>query len=77
MPGRAACASPSATQSTLGEFLRNTLPIIIRYELTFRLGRMRPAHARSRGSETLSPIRSLAGCTIDTLESSFQKRQPG
>jgi hypothetical protein len=23
----------------------------------------------------LSPIRSLAGCTIDTPESSFQKRQ--
>ena len=43
-------------------------------ELTFRLGRTRPAHARSRGSDTLSRIRSLAGSTIDTLESSFQKR---
>src|ERR1700716_2530059 len=34
----------------------------------------RPARARASGSETLSRIRFLAGSTIDTLESSFQKR---
>jgi hypothetical protein len=44
-------------------------------ELTFRLGRTRPAHARSSGSEELSRIRFLAGFTIDTHESSFRKRQ--
>src|SRR6266496_4355045 len=48
----------------------------LRGELTFRSGRTRPAHARSSGSETLSRIRFLAGSTIDTLESSFQKRHP-
>src|SRR5260221_11629200 len=64
-------------QSTFDKFLRNTLPIIMKCELTFRSGRTRPAHARSSGSETLSRIRFLAGSTIDTLESSFQKRQPG
>jgi transposase InsO family protein len=40
-----------------------------------RLGRTRPAYAQSSGSETLSRIRSLAGYTIDTLESRFRKRQ--
>ena len=37
---------------------------------------MRASRARSRGTETLSPIRSLAGFTIDTPESSLRKRQP-
>jgi hypothetical protein len=41
----------------------------------FRLGRMRPAHARSSGSERLLRIRSLAGYIIGTLESRFRKRQ--
>jgi hypothetical protein len=41
----------------------------------FRLGRMRPAHARSSGSETLLRIRFLAGYIIGTLESRFRKRQ--
>src|SRR5258707_6396807 len=50
-------------------------PIIMRCELTSRLGRTRPAHARSRGSETLLRIPSLAGYTIDTHESRFRKRQ--
>jgi hypothetical protein len=36
---------------------------------------MRLAHARSSGSETLLHIQFLAGCTIDTLESSIRKRQ--
>src|SRR5713226_10534479 len=40
------------------------------------LGKTRPAHVRSRGSETLLRIRSLAGYTIDTHESRFRKRQP-
>ena len=38
------------------------------------LGRMRPTHARSRGSETSLRIRSLAGYIIGTLESRFRKR---
>jgi hypothetical protein len=62
------CRRPRVGQSTSGEFLRNTLPIIIRCEFTFRLGRTRPARARSSGSEILSGIRSLAGYTIDTHE---------
>src|SRR6266851_8579246 len=33
-----------------------------------------PTRAKSSGSETLLRIRSLAGCTIDTHESSFRKR---
>jgi hypothetical protein len=38
-------------------------------------GRTRPAHVRSRGSETLLRIRSLAGYTIDIMhESRFRKR---
>ena len=45
-------------------------------ELTFRLGRTRPAHARSSGSEMLLRIRFLAGSTIDTHEFSLQKRHP-
>ncbi len=51
-------------------------PIIMRCELTSRLGRTRPAHVRSRGSETLLRIPSWAGYTIDTHESRFRKRQP-
>ena len=35
----------------------------------FRSGRTRPAQVRSRGSETLLRIRSLAGYTIDMHES--------
>jgi hypothetical protein len=64
-----------STQSTFGEFLRHMRPIIMRCELTSRLGRTRPAHVRSRGSETLLRIRSSAGYTIDTHESRFRKRQ--
>src|SRR5262249_3050919 len=45
-------------QNTFDECLRNTPPITMRYGLTFHSGRMRPARARSSGSETLSPIRS-------------------
>ena len=41
----------------------------------FRSGRTRPADGQSNNSETLSPIQSLADYTIDTLESSFRKRQ--
>src|SRR6266436_7490543 len=48
--------------------------LLMRCELTSRLGRTRPAHVRSRGSETLLRIRSLAGYTIDTHESRFRKR---
>src|SRR5438132_7004984 len=53
-----AARTGSATQNTFGEFLRNTPPITIRYGLTFPSGRMRPARARSSGSETLSLIRT-------------------
>src|SRR5712691_10111833 len=42
---------------------------------TFRSGRTHPADGQSNNSETLSRIQSLADYTIDTLESSFQKRQ--
>src|SRR6266436_3677853 len=42
---------------------------------TFRSGRTRPADGQSNNSEILSRIQSLADYTIDTLESSFQKRQ--
>jgi Integrase core domain len=38
-------------------------------------GRTRPADGQSNNLETLSRIQSLADYTIDTLESSFQKRQ--
>jgi hypothetical protein len=34
---------------------------------------MRPARARSSGSETLSPIQSSAGYTIDMHESDFSE----
>ena len=47
----------------------------MRFEPTFRSGRMRPADGQSNNSETLSRIQSLADYTIDTLESSFRKRQ--
>jgi hypothetical protein len=47
----------------------------MRCELTPRLGRTRPADGQSNNSETLSRIQFLADYTIDTLESSFQKRQ--
>src|SRR5437667_10398900 len=42
---------------------------------TFRSGKTRPADGQSNNSETLSRIQSLADYTIDTLESSFRKRQ--
>src|SRR6266403_2079792 len=42
---------------------------------TFRSGRTPPADGQSNNSETLSRIQSLADYTIDTLESSFRKRQ--
>src|ERR1017187_6740028 len=45
------------------------------YELMFRSGRTRPAHARSSGSEMLLHTRSLVGSIIDTRESSFWKGQ--
>src|SRR6202048_3736319 len=44
-------------------------------ELTFRSGRTRPTRAKSSGLERLLRIRSLAGCTTDTHESRFRKRQ--
>src|SRR5262249_15240447 len=60
---------------TFDEYLRNTAPIIMKCGFTLRLGRTRPVHARSSGSERLLRIRSLAAYTIDTLESSFRKGQ--
>src|SRR6266567_3069227 len=60
-------------QNTFGEFLRNTPPITMKYGLTFPSGRMRLARAQSSGSETLSPIRSSAGYTIDMHESDFSE----
>src|SRR6266516_978840 len=62
-----------STQNTFGEFLRNTPPITMRYGPTFHSGRMHPARARSNGSETLSPIRSSVGYTIDMHESDFSE----
>src|SRR6202047_3531564 len=53
-----------------------TPSIIIQDAFTFRWERTRPADARLSGSETLLRMLSLAGCTIDTPESSFQKRHP-
>src|SRR5260370_23042903 len=64
-------------QNTFDEFLRNTPPITMRYGLTFHSGRMRPARARSSGSETLSPIRSSAGYIIDMRESDFSEATTG
>ena len=69
MPAQSRPPESCSTLSTFGEFLTT------KYELTFRSGRMCPAHARSSGSEALLHIRFLAGYTIDTHESSFQKRQ--
>jgi hypothetical protein len=60
--------------STFDESFQNTLPITMRRGRTFRSGRTRPADGQSNNSETLSRIQSLADYTIDTLESSFQKR---
>ena len=45
----------------------------MKYEFTFRSGRMRPAHAQSSGSEALLRIRSSADCTIDTHEFKFSE----
>src|ERR1700732_5139959 len=64
-----------STRSTFAESLRNMPSIITRCERMFRLGRTRPAHARSSGSETLLRIPYLAGYIIDTLESRFRKRE--
>src|SRR5438128_9476348 len=60
-------------QNTFGEFLRNTPPITMKYGLTFPSGRMRLACAQLSGSETLSPIRSSVGYTIDMHESDFSE----
>src|SRR5207253_10944848 len=64
-----------STKSICGEFWRNSLPIIITRELTLRSGRTHRTRARSNALATLLHIRSLAGYTIDMLESSFWKRQ--
>src|SRR5258708_2429964 len=48
----------------------------MRHGLTFHSGRMRPARARSSGSETLLLIRSSAGYTIDMHESDFSEATP-
>jgi hypothetical protein len=61
--------------STFDESFQNTLPITMRRGRTFRSGRTRPADGQSNNPETLSRVQSLADCTIDTLESSFRKRQ--
>jgi hypothetical protein len=61
--------------STFDESFQNTLPITMRRGRTFRSGRTRPADGQSNNPETLLRIQSLADYTIDTLESSFQKRQ--
>ena len=68
-------ANLKRTSSTFDESFRNMLPITMRRGRTFRSGRTRPADGQSNNSETLSRIQSLADYTIDTLESSFQKRQ--
>src|SRR5262245_22104313 len=47
----------------------------MRRERTFRSARMRRTDVQSNEWETSSPTRFLAGCIIDTLESSFRKRQ--
>src|SRR5260221_3919809 len=61
--------------STFDEPFQNTLLITMRRGRTFRWERTRLADGQSNNSETLSRIQSLADYTIDTLESSFQKRQ--
>jgi hypothetical protein len=48
-----------------------------RFGLTLHSGRMRPARARPSGSETLSPIQSSAGYTIDMHESDFLEATGG
>jgi transposase InsO family protein len=70
---RTTCSS--STPSTFGASLRNTPAIIMRCGLTFRLGRTRLADVRSSDTETLLRIRSWVGYIIDTLGSSFRKRQ--
>jgi hypothetical protein len=70
-----AMGSRDRSHSTFDEFLQNMRPIITKGELTFRSGRTLPARAQPSGSEILLRIRSLAGCTIGTLESSIWKRQ--
>jgi hypothetical protein len=64
--------TPSLAAKSVSELV-NTPPITMRYGLTFPSGRMHPAHARSSGSETLSPIRSSVGYTIDMHESEFSE----
>jgi hypothetical protein len=67
--------TPNHPSVSVGEdFLRSMPPTIMRCEPTFLSGRTRPTHVRSSGSETLLRIRFLAGCTIDTHESSIRKR---
>src|SRR5262249_27117291 len=74
-------SSTTPIESTHDEFLRNTSPTTMRYERMFRWGRIHLSHARSRATERLSPVRSLAGSTIDTGESSIRNltetRLPG
>jgi hypothetical protein len=55
------------------ELFRNTPAIIMRYALTFRLGRTPRADVRSSDWETLSRNRSLAGYIIVTCESDFSE----
>ena len=62
-----------SAKRTFGAFCRSMPAIIMRYGRTFRLGRTRPARARSSGSETLSRNRSLVGCTIDMRVSDFSE----
>src|SRR5947209_19580669 len=57
-----------STLSTFGESSRNTRPITMRFEPTFRSVRMRPADGPSNGSGTLSLIQSLADYTIAMLD---------
>jgi hypothetical protein len=61
------------------EHLRRTLAEYATYYNEGRthvsLGRTLPTRAQSSGSEILLHIRSSAGCTIGTLESSIRKRQ--
>ena len=49
----------------------------MRYGRIFRLGRTRPAGARSSGSETLSRNQSLVGYTIGMRESDFSEGTRG
>ncbi len=60
--------TPSLAAKSVSELV-NTPPITMRYGLTFHSGRMRPACARSSGSETFRLSDPSAGYTIDMHES--------